>query len=182
MKFSFETFLEKKGISEKELSASLAKKASDIRKVEGGIAGAKLKIEAGNLSVRKKSELEAQIAEAQAELPELDQALVAAIEKWIPKRAQYAAGAERLKSGKNGTAQGQQSPDTRTAPAANTAAAPSATKAQTSVPAKTSVKTPAATQAAEPKKIGTWGAVGIVLGIFGLLGGGIYFYNKQKNG
>src|SRR5216684_3565550 len=124
-KYKFELYLEENKIQEAELSTSLRKKANDIRKVKAGIDETKVKIVAGNLSVKKKEALQQEIADAEQALPELDNGLVAAITKWIPRRADFAAAGERLKGGKK-AGQAQQTVDTRTAPAAK----PEGTKVQ----------------------------------------------------
>lgn len=173
MKYQFETLLEKEKIPENELSASLRKKADDIRQVQKGIQEAKDKVKEGNLSVKKKADLEQLISDSEAALPGMDASLVKAIEKWIPKRELYAENAKRLKNGGKVATQPQHT-DTSTAPAAP--ATPTAAGTGTKTPAKQAAATPAVQEG--KAKISAWGWVGIIAGA--LLLGGVGYYGVVR--
>lgn len=175
MAYKFEGLLLKEKIQQSELSTSLKKKIADLLKVETAIPAAEDRLKNGNLSVKKKEELQAKITDSKAAIPDMDAEIVEGINKWIPKRATFAAQGQRLKESR-ANAGGKSAGTTDPAPAAP---APSST---TATPVKqTKQQVPAVTKEEEKKGMSGWGWLLMGIGTIALAFVGVQVHKAYKD-
>ncbi len=154
----YEKLLKKYSLKEEDLSTSLRKRLTDIRKLQQAIPVTEGLIASGNLSVSKKNSLQEKLDNANSALPIMEAELAEAIEKWYPKRAQNAAAGQRLQTARAAKAASTDTPQPPTPAAASTLPA----TIPTAKPAKKEETAPPSST--EGKPLGIWGWVGICLG------------------
>lgn len=162
-KVEFEALIQRRSIDENQLPVRLRKKIADFRKVMAGLADIDTEMAQQDIRPDRKAELEQLREQSQAAIPDMDEELTQALDKWHKEKDKRLAAAKRTKAF-NDKKKGQQSPEPEPGPAP--APAPPAEPAPQPAPEPQPSPSPAPAEPAAEKKrkisAGAWILIGLV--------------------